>query len=80
MKILPVEAKLFRASILLDMTKLITAFRSLVKAPDEAARVFGTCLLVRKCPSSVIIDIIHHQFGKICNYISTNATHEGEQT
>jgi hypothetical protein len=59
MKILPVEAKLFRASRLLDMTKLITAFRSLVKAPNEGVRVFGTCLVVRKCQSSVIIGIIH---------------------
>jgi hypothetical protein len=59
MKIPPVEAKLFRASRLLDM-KLITAFRSLVKAPDEGIRVFGTCLVVRKSQSSVIIDIIHY--------------------
>jgi len=59
MKILPVEANLFRASRLLDMTKLITAFRRLVKAPNEGVRMFGTCLGVRKYPSSVITDIIH---------------------
>jgi len=60
MKILPLEAKLLRASRLLDKTKLITAFPSLVKASDEGVRVFGTCLLVRRCPSSVIIDIIQY--------------------
>ena len=60
MKILPVEVNLFRASRLLDITKLITAFLSLVKAHNEGLRMFGACLVVRKYPSSVMTGIIHY--------------------